>query len=128
MARQRWLCLHFFRLTLDNAKANGSVPYEQPAVAYHQASNNVLQVNNCARKVGIEVGMGLAHAAALCENLTVIDYVEEIEQSQLRLLAASLYQCAAEISLQPPCRLFIRIDNLVRYYGCLLYTSPSPRD
>ncbi|OFC70462.1 Y-family DNA polymerase [Alteromonas confluentis] len=117
MARQRWLCLHFFRLTLDNAKANGSVPDQQPAVAYHQASNNVLQVNSCARKVGIEVGMGLAHAAALCENLTVIDYAEEIEHSQLRLLAASLYQCAAEISLQPPCRLFIRIDNLVRYYG-----------
>lgn len=117
MARQRWLCLHFFQLTLDQAVTNASVDEHLPVVVYQQASNLVLQLNAVARQAGIETGMGLAQAAALCENLTVIDYSEDMERCQLQHLATCLYQCAAEISLQPPCRLFIRIDNLVRYYG-----------
>ncbi len=117
MARQRWLCLHFYQLTLDHAVTDASTDDHLPVVVYQQASNQVLQVNAVAHQAGIDSGMGLAQAAALCENLTVIDHSEDMERSQLQHLAACLYQCVAEISLQPPCRLFIRIDNLVRYYG-----------
>ena len=117
MADQRWLYVYCYRLTLDNALHAGVTDNSLPVAVYHQKRNALIQLNRAARAAGIEQDMGLAQAAALCENLELIDYDESMELSLLKNLASQLYECVAEISVSPPDGLAIRIDNLVRYYG-----------
>lgn len=109
-----WLHIHFYQLTLDN------LPLEQKRasiVVYDASQNGIVQTSRAAQRAGIENGMGLAQAASLCESLQVIDYQKQIEVGYLKNLASLIYQCAAEIALSPPAALYIRIDNLTRYYG-----------
>ena len=111
-----WLHIHFYQLTLDN------LPSEQKrasVVVYDASKNSIVQTSDLAQQAGIENGMGLAQAASLCGNLKVIDYQKQIEVEHLKNLASLIYQCAAEVALCPPAALFIRLDNLTRYYGNL---------
>ncbi|MBU2979826.1 DNA polymerase Y family protein [Alteromonas sp. C1M14] len=110
-----WLHLHFYQLSLEHCAQ--AINSEDPWVVYQASSNEIKQLNHSAKKAGIEIGMGLAEAAALTTPLRITDYCEQTERQLLNYLACSLYQCAAEIALIPPHSLTIRIDTLTRYYG-----------
>lgn len=109
-----WLHLDFYQLSLEHCAQ--AINSDDAWVVYHTPSNEIKQLNASAKKAGIDVGMGLAEAAALTAPLRIIDYCDQTERQLLNHLACCLYQCAAEITLIPPHSLAIRIDTLIRYY------------
>lgn len=119
-----WVYLHFHQLYLDSA-AEQPAPddhCESPprAVVVYQASHNrITQCNQSAEKAGIRCGMGMAQAAALCPDLTILDYQGEHEALRLQALANRLYLVVADIVLFKPQGLAIRLDPLLRYYDGL---------
>lgn len=109
-----WLYLHFPQLQLDKLYCQ-----EQAAAAtviLDAASNQIKQLNAAARQAGLQEGMGLGTAAALCHQLQVLQYQYALEQQQLQELAQGLYQITADITLVPPCGLLLRIHTMLALY------------
>ena len=68
-----WAYLYYYQLTLDQhqqaiTQQLGSSA-DKPVIVYCEKNNGIKQLNDDARKAGIEVGHGLAQAAALCPNI-----------------------------------------------------------
>ncbi|QJR81015.1 DNA polymerase Y family protein [Alteromonas pelagimontana] len=115
-----WLYLHFSQLTLDTQTAFPLPENASPAsplVVYQASDNCIRQRCQLAKSTGIEVGMGMAQAAALSARLTVIDYQADTEAKRLSVIAHRLYQIAADIVIYNPDCLAMRVDTLIRYYG-----------
>lgn len=129
-----WLYLHFPALQLD------SLFQSQPQTAPSTAINSELamplqaalplclldsstllikQVNTAAIQQGIQTGMTLSMASALCHDLQVLPYQEEQELLYLQQIAALLYQISADIVLDPPAALWLRIDPMLALYAGL---------
>ena len=63
-----------------------------PAViVYCEKTNRIVQRNNGALQQGIEIGHGLAQAAALCPQICIIPFSEDNERLTLVQLAHQLY-------------------------------------
>ena len=110
-----WVYLHFHQLYLDNAACQPEA-VDHPVVVYQASQNRVLQCNPSAEKAGLRCDMGMAQAAALCPELTILDYHKEHEVLRLQALANRLYLLVADIVLFEPQGLAIRLDPLIRYY------------
>lgn len=110
----QWLYLSFHSLQLESS-SNLSQDTE-PVIIVDATSHEVVQLNTCAKSLGIRVGMGLAMSLSLSQTLKVLEYQPEIEQERLVELAERLYKLTADISLDPPNGLFLRIDNMLRLY------------
>ena len=88
-----------------------------PLVVYHAPQNQVIQCNLAASKFGIEIGMGLASASALCAQLEVLTYSSEKERLRLTHILYQLYKLNGDICLESSCELLIRCDRHDYYYG-----------
>lgn len=110
----QWLYLSFHSLQLESS-SNLSQETE-PVIIVDPRHHEVVQLNAFARTLGIKVGMGLAMSLSLSQTLKVLEYQPEIEQERLLELAERLYKLTADIALDPPNGLFLRIDNMLRLY------------
>lgn len=116
-----WAYLYYYQLTLDQhqqaiTQQLGSSA-DKPVIVYCEKNNGIKQLNDDARKAGIEVGHGLAQAAALCPNVNIIPFNESTESDLLIQLAHRLYPLASDIVLDSHNGMAIRLDNLTHYYG-----------
>lgn len=112
-----WLYLHFDALQLDSLAKEQSA--EQPVVVVDVQQHQVLQLNQQARSCGIQPQMGLASAAALCPQLQVLAYQPLQQLNILQSVAQQVYQVSADIALDPPDGLFLRLTNMLQLYAGL---------
>ncbi|MCW8091196.1 Y-family DNA polymerase [Alteromonas sp. ASW11-130] len=115
-----WLYLDFYQLTLDALEQTSDEKSARPCVIYQAEVNQIVQRNALAKERGIEVGMGMAQAAALSADLNVIDYKQERESGHLQMLACALYQLIGDIVVYPPSCLAIRLDPSIKFYDGLM--------
>lgn len=108
----------------DEANGNSSsLPSNTPIAVYCSKTNKITQCNDIAKKEGIEIGHGLAQAAALCPYVHILPFSEEAEKHMLTQLAHRLYPLASDIVLDSHIHsnsvngLAVRLDNLIHYYG-----------
>ena len=116
-----WLYLDFYALQLDALELEASpqapeVSEAQPVILVEAKHNTVVQYNKAAGSVGIEIGMGLAMAISLSNQVSVLEYKPELEGCKIQQVAQLLYQFTADIVLEPPQGLFLRIDTMFTLY------------
>lgn len=108
-----WLYLHFPALQLDSLLLEPDVP----TVIVDGHRHTVVQLNACAADRGIVLDMGLATAASLCRDIRMLPYRREQELDKLREIARWLYCVSADIALQEPDGLLLRVTPMLRLYG-----------
>jgi protein ImuB len=129
-----WLYLHFPALQLDSLFQSphqpapqklshpplaGPEPSPPPLCLLDAGTFLIKQLNTAAQQQGIKAGMTLSMASALCHDLQVLPYQAEQELQYLQQIAALLYQISADIALDPPCALWLRIEPMLALYGGL---------
>ena len=110
----RWLYLHFPALALDALLA------DDPAAgcwALLDAGNRLQQCNGAALAVGLQPGMALAEALALCDELQALRLQPAQEQQALQRLAEDCYQLVARIHPDPPRGLWLELATMARLHG-----------
>ncbi|OIQ24758.1 DNA polymerase Y family protein [uncultured Vibrio sp.] len=110
---QLWLYLHFPNLQLDALFSQHS---DLPLVIVETKKHRIVQLNQAAENHGIEMGMGLGSAAALCSNLQVHEYDDQAEQQTLTNIAQWLYLKTSDITLYPPQGLLLKVTNMLSLY------------
>ncbi|AWB67037.1 hypothetical protein C2869_11595 [Saccharobesus litoralis] len=111
-----WLYLDFPQIQLDNLlleQANQSVAI----IIIDASENNIVQLNQTALNAGIKPNMGLATALALHHDLHPLEYNEQLEHQQLKQIAEWLYQYSADIALNSPKGLYLKVDSMLALYG-----------
>lgn len=111
-----WVYIEFTSLTLDHACLAAS-EQAQPVIVYDEKNNQLIQLNRAAYDAGLIPGMGMAQAAALSADITILLLDSAQQKKYLTTLATQLYQVASDIVLYPPDAIAIRLDNLAQYYG-----------
>lgn len=113
-----WAYFHCYQLTLDvHSQSTQQVSTNLPTVVYNLQQNCIVQCDSAALKSGLDINMGLAQAASLCPDITIIDYCADTELSALNALAHNIYQVASDVVILPPTGIAVRLDNLLQYYG-----------
>ncbi len=107
-----WLYLNFDSLQLEALETSK----DTAVIIVDPFSNQVTQANQVALTSGIKLNMGLAMAISITSNIEVVEYKEKIEQESLTNIANMLYRYTADISLDAPQGMFLRIDNMLRLY------------
>jgi|GEM_PF-734839 len=79
----------------------------------------VCQLNKAAQQAGICLGHNISMACALVPDVQLIPYQPELEHSQLQQLASLLYLYCADIALDAPAALWLRVDPMLQLYGGL---------
>ncbi|MCY7295783.1 Y-family DNA polymerase [Alteromonas sp. a30] len=113
-----WLYLHFPSIQLDTLYSSEAQRH-QPIAILNTHKNQVCQRNRIAKERGITLGMGLANAAMLEPDLSVIPYQVKAEENKLQEIADTLYQVTSDIHLFKPNGLLLRIHNMLNLYGGL---------
>jgi len=118
---QLWLYLHFPTLQLDALFSETSLtqPHEQAIVIVDGQRFQIVQANQHALKLGIQLGMGLGSASALCHELQVHPYQQKIEQQTLTDIAQWLYLVTSDIVLLPPQGILLKVSDMLCLYGGL---------
>jgi len=116
-----WLYLHFPQLQLDALyqRQETKQDKQRPIVILEQQRNEIVQMSQAAVKEGLQKGMGLATAAMLVPNLSVIPYNVAAEEAKLKELAELLYLVTSDISLFMPDGILLRVHNMLSLYGGL---------
>jgi len=111
-----WLYFDFPRLQLET-----QVPAREPnpAAVVMTSDNRLVQVNAAARAAGIQSGMGVATAAALCRDIRLLPYKADLEQGRLKELAQELYAISGEVVLDEPCGVWLGATTMVKYHNGL---------
>ncbi|MGX1925385.1 Y-family DNA polymerase [Vibrio sp. NH-7] len=113
---QLWIYLHFPTLQLDALYAEQS---EQPLIIVEGKRFQVVQRNALAKEQGIDLGMGLGSASALCQQLQVHPYDESVEHKTLLDIAQWLYMVTSDIALFPPQGILLKATDMLSLYGGL---------
>lgn len=111
-----WIYLHFATLQLD---ALFTDQHHLPIAIVDNHRFTIVQCNPSAQQQGIQVGMGLGSASALCHNLQVHPYDAEAEQQTLLNIAQWLYMVTSDISVFPPQGVLLKVTNMLSLYGGL---------
>jgi protein ImuB len=120
--RELWAYVRFGTLQLDSildTQGQHADDSTQVIAIYDGLSNQLCQLNRSASNKGLKVGMGLAAASALCADLHIIEYNPEYEYQRLTEIAQQLYGLTADISLDKPQGIYLRIDNMLKLYESL---------
>lgn len=112
-----WLYLHFNQLQLNLAQQMQEQAL--PIIIVDAKHNVIKQCSIEAERLGIKIGMGLATALALADELTLLEYQADKEVQQLHLIASELYTASADIALQPPNSLCLRVDSMLKLYDSI---------
>ncbi|GAB3000390.1 Y-family DNA polymerase [Psychrosphaera aestuarii] len=107
-----WLYLNFHSLQLDSTEADNT----QAVIIVDNINMRVVQLNKPALDMGIKIDMGLAMAISMTANIKVLEYKKEIEEERLNDIANRLYKYTADICLDLPHGIYIRIDTMLRLY------------
>lgn len=113
---QSWIYLHFPTLQLDALFAEQAC---LPLAIVEPSHFKVVQCNVTARKEGIQLGMGLGSASALCHQLQVHPYDPKVEQQTLIHIAQWLYMVTSDICLFPPQGILLKVTDMLSLYGGL---------
>ncbi|KGY12003.1 nucleotidyltransferase [Vibrio tubiashii] len=113
---QSWIYLHFPTLQLDALFAEQA---SLPLAIVESKRFKVVQCNDIAHEQGVQVGMGLGSASAMCHQLQVHPYDEKIEQQTLLDIAQWLYMVTSDICLFPPQGILLKVTNMLSLYGGL---------
>lgn len=113
---QLWIYLHFPTLQLDALYAES---INQPLVIVDNKRCQIVQCNTAASEQGIQKGMGLGSASALCHQLQVHPYDEKAEQHTLTEIAQWLYMVTSDIALFSPQGILLKATNMLSLYGGL---------
>lgn len=134
--RSLWIYIRFPQLQLDllehtqvnnpacnrplkqaNAQDSKQISNQTLPIAIIDVTNNELcQINNCASKQGLKIGMGLASASLLCSDLHLQEYNIDIESNEISNIANHLYLLTSDIVLAPPNALILRAQNMLSLY------------
>ncbi|MGV2986896.1 Y-family DNA polymerase [Vibrio sp. E150_011] len=109
-----WLYLHFPTLQLDTLFRQDDDDVALAIVDGHQ--HDIIQLNTEAQKQGLQLGMGLGSAAALCQDLQVHPYDAKLENQRLADIAQWLYLITSDITLFPPNGILIKVTNMLSLY------------
>src|ERR1700759_536210 len=120
--RRRILSLWLPRLPLDRIKRqlahDSSEPADPSIVVAKQ--NNALQIfalDDAAARLGLEVGLPLANARAICPQLRVFDADEAADANALNAIAEWCDRFTPLVALDPPHGLFLDITGCVHLFG-----------
>lgn len=109
----RWLYLYFPSLQLDQL----AVQYPaQPMALACPKRHQLLGVNSLAAAAGVKVGQSVATAVLLCRELQLFSPEPARVKQLLQQLAERLYQVTADLALQPPDALLIRVSSMLKLY------------
>ena len=108
-----YLYLQFPALQPDSL---GCAAAQQLPVAVVNEQHCIVQLNAVAGQRGIALNMALGTAAALCPNLQLLPYQPQLQLNILQNVAQQLYQVTADIALDPPDGLYIRLCNMLQLY------------
>ena len=108
-----YLYLHFPALQCDSL---ADTETEGLPVAVVDAQHRIVQLNTMAAQQGVKLDMGLASAAALCHKLHLLPYQQHQQQAVLMSIAQQLYQLSADIALDEPDGLYLRLCNMLQLY------------
>lgn len=111
---QSWIYLHFPTLQLDALFAEQA---STPLAIVEAKRFNIVQCNQSAREQGIQPGMGLGSASAMCHQLQVHPYDQNAEQQTLLDIAQWLYMVTSDICLRPPQGLLLKATDMLSLYG-----------
>ncbi|MFW7523044.1 Y-family DNA polymerase [Vibrio ostreicida] len=111
-----WLYLHFPSLQLDALYSDQA---NHPLVVVDGKHFKIVQANPAAQAQGIQIGIGLGSASALCHQLHVHPYDESIEQRTLVDIAQWLYSVTSDLVLCPPQGLLLKVTDMLSLYGDL---------
>ncbi len=119
-----WLGLHFFSLPLEiftRADLQGTEKTPLAVVTHQGRQSTILLTNGAAQQTGIEAGMPLNSAYALCHELRVLPRQPEQEGLALERLAAWAYQYTSHVVLLPPQDLLLEIGASLRLFNGLAF-------
>ncbi|MCL9774325.1 Y-family DNA polymerase [Vibrio methylphosphonaticus] len=111
-----WLYLHFPTLQMDTLFRQDEDSNLALAIVDGR-KHTIVQLNQEAEKQGLQLGMGLGSAAALCQDLQVHPYEPKIEERRLTEIAQWLYLITSDISLCPPNGILIKVTNMLSLYS-----------
>lgn len=114
-----WLYLYFPTLQLDSLLKQQPESKHLPVVVLDEVHHRIIQTNAMAQQAGIQTGMNLGTAAALSHSLQTVVYDSSIEASRLLDIAENLYLVTADIGLQKPNCLLLRVHTMLHLYGDL---------
>ncbi len=112
-----WLCLHLPRLALQVFDHGGDRGQPRVVVEPCGGRSIVVAVSAAAGEQGIEPGMGLGAAAALCRGLTVHRRDRRAERARLERLAERAGRFTSRVSIEPPQELLLEIGASLRLFG-----------
>lgn len=109
----QWLYLHFPSLQLDVLQLQHP---QQPLALADPAKHQIMALNQAAKLRGVALSQSVATAVLLCPDLQVYPPNVQQQQQLLLQLCEQLYQYTAEIMLQPPDGLAIRVSAMLQLY------------
>lgn len=113
-----WSCLHFPDLSLQLLTRTGSI-HVPTAISSGGNHPLVLSCNSIARKAGVNVGMSLSAAIALCPALQVQARDASAERSALERIAGWAGQFTPVVSLDGPDSVLLEIAGSLALFGGL---------
>jgi protein ImuB len=121
--RRRILSLWLPRLPIDRIKRqlwqSNATPVNLPSVVVAK-QNNALQIfalDDAAARLGLEVGLPLANARAICPELRVFDADEAADARILNEIADWCDRFTPLVALDPPYGLFLDITGCAHLFG-----------
>src|ERR1700738_1707167 len=120
--RRRILSLWLPRLPIDRIKRQlcpGTAPPANPCIVVAK-QNNALQISaldDAAARLGLEVGLPLANARAMCPHLQVFDADEAADAKALNAIAEWCDRFTPLVALDSPHGLFLDITGCVHLFG-----------
>ncbi|PCK32567.1 Y-family DNA polymerase [Pseudoalteromonas piscicida] len=112
-----WIYLYFPMLQLEGiSKQTAATDFIAPMVIIDGRKNQVVQLNSVAQHKGIKAGMGLGTACALCMQLHVLAYDSQFERQQLLEIAEALYQVSADLVIDAPNGIALKVDTMLSLY------------
>ena len=120
--RRRILSLWLPRLPIDRIKrqlAYGTAAPANPSIVVAK-QNNALQISaldDAAAHLGLDIGLPLANARAICPQLQVFDADEAADARALNAIAAWCDRFTPLVALDSPHGLFLDITGCVHLFG-----------
>src|SRR6202051_1581403 len=125
--RRRILSLWLPRLPIDRIKralwlsgaASAKAQNSDPSVVVAK-QNNALQIfalDDAAARLGLDVGLPLANARAICPQLRVFDADQAADAQALNAIAGWCDRFTPLVALDPPHGLFLDITGCVHLFG-----------
>ena len=107
---------------------DGPHPLDPAAPVAVIEKNLVVACSATARAEGVRRGLRRRDAQARCPALTIVPVDPARDHRAFSPVVAHLEERAPGVQVVRPGLCALRARGPARYYGCLLYTSPSPRD